>query len=150
MTRSVNEQHMIATGDWTLLPQNQETSRNASVVENIERERDDSINQSCIQQSFPDKVFVISLATLHLGVAVFVELTCLLIDFGLPAEEHALRANDTSSAIISERSNDVENESVVTVARGRRFETSASTKTAKEILESFLAEDLLLEFVFLR
>src|SRR5437867_3527906 len=94
-------------------------------------------------------MLVVCLATLHLRVAVVVELAGLLPDLGLAAEEHALRADDTRATVVVERGQNVEDERIIAVpGRGRR-ESGTAAEAAERVLEALLAEDLLLQLVLL-
>ena len=147
--RGVDQQHLVAALGRALLAQDQQAGGHAGPVEDVERQRDHGVDQPRLEQRLADQVLVVGLAALHLRVAVVVELARLLLDLGLAAEEHALRADDAGAAVVGERGEDVQDEGVVAVAGGRRLEAGAAAEAAERVLEALLAEDLLLELVLL-
>src|SRR5262249_27560911 len=94
-------------------------------------------------------MLVVGFAAPHLRIAIIVELTRLLLDLGLAPEKHALRAHNTGAAIVSERGENMQDEGVVAVSSRPRLEPGPATEAAERVLESFLAEDLLLKPVLL-
>ena len=90
-----------------------------------------------------------ALRRLHDGVAVIVELAGFLFDLRLTAKEHTLGADDARAALVGERSEDVQDKGVVTVAGRRSAEGGAATEAAVGVFVAFLAEDLFLEFLLL-
>ncbi len=85
-------------------------------------------------------MFIVGFAAAHDGVAVIVELAGFLLDFGLAAEQDALGADDAGAAVVGERGENVEDESVVAVPGRRSAERGAATEPAVGVFVAFLAE----------
>lgn len=140
---------MVAARGRTLLAEDEQAGGHTGSVEDVEREGNHGIDQPRLEQRLADEVLVVGLATFHSRIAVVVELPRLLLDLRLAAKEHTLRADDAGAAVVRERGQDVQDEGVVAVAGRGRLEAGAAAEAAEWVLEPLLAEDLLLELVFL-
>src|SRR5690242_10122252 len=102
MPRRVNEQHQISAFCRALLAQYKQAGGYARPVEDVLRQRDHSFDQPGIDQRLSYQVLVVSLAVLHLWIAVVIEFAGLLLDLGLTTEKHALRADNPCAPIVTE------------------------------------------------
>src|SRR5262245_46324615 len=99
MPSGVHQQHLITPRSQAILPEDDETCGHARAVENIERQGDDSVDQTRLQQGLTDEVFIIRFAPPDNGIAVIVKLACFFFYLRLPAKEHALRTHYPRPAV---------------------------------------------------
>ena len=125
--------------------QDQQARGHSCAVEDVERQRDDGVDQSGLEQRPPNEMLVVGLAPPHLGFPLGVEVACLFLDFRLASEEHALRADDASPPVVGERSEDVKDERVVPEFGRWRLEAGVATKTTERVFVPLPAEGFLLE-----
>src|SRR5712691_1216159 len=94
-------------------------------------------------------MFVIGLAAFDFRIAVAVELASLFLYLRLTAKEHALGTNHPCPPGVGKRSEDMEDEGVIPIARGRAMKARASPEAAIRVFVAILPEDFLLEIVLL-
>lgn len=76
-------------------------------VKDVQRQRDHRIDHMRLEECAADTVLVVGLAALDLRCAILADLASLLLDFGLAAEEHTLRANDAGAPLVRECGEDM-------------------------------------------
>ncbi len=110
VARGVNEEDFLPVAFAPLFFQDEEAGGHARAVEDVQRQGDDGVHQTGVEQGLADFVFIIGLAAFYLRIAVVVELAGFLLDLRLAAEKHALRADDAGAAGLREGGEDVEDE----------------------------------------